>query len=320
MRRYGATLIELLLVLGILLILMAVLLPAVQQVRAAAQRLKCRDQMRQLALACHHYESALGRLPPSAAKLLQPTARNPYVQPIFWRVYVGPYVEEEALFREAQEDSARAIDLMDANPPHRGLGRPRKLFQCPADPRLSETKDIYVELIYRNNKQVRVNVAVSSYLACSGTNYKKRDGAMTPGQSPALVQFIDGTSQTFLLGERPPPNSFEQGWLYGGSGYNPQGGLDACLGVAELNSHNPYVKLQGRSDYKLYKCPPGPYGFEVPGEDRVCIPFQFWSLHAGGANFAMADGSVRWVPYTIDPATFRALGTRAGGEVIAGNE
>jgi prepilin-type processing-associated H-X9-DG protein len=66
----------------------------------------------------------------------------------------------------------------------------------------------------------------------------------------------------------------------------------------------------------MQQCPRGPYSF-VAGANRQCDTFHFWSYHSGGANFAMADGSVKLVPYTIGDLVMQDLATRAGGEIIS---
>src|SRR5262245_17739990 len=95
-KRRGFTLLELLVVIAIIAVLIGLLLPAVQKVREAASRMKCANQLRQLALACHNYHDAHGHLPPGGITSL-PNETPAYNQG-GWTVYVLPYMEQENLF------------------------------------------------------------------------------------------------------------------------------------------------------------------------------------------------------------------------------
>jgi prepilin-type processing-associated H-X9-DG protein len=94
------------------------------------------------------------------------------------------------------------------------------------------------------------------------------------------------------------------GWWYGGVGDDGEGSVEVILGARELN-HSP-LGLGG--------CPYGPYSFRVGSFQENCSRFHFWSPHTGGANFAFADGSVRFLRYSDD--ILPALATRTGGEVV----
>ncbi len=132
-------------------------------------------------------------------------------------------------------------------------------------------------------------------------------------QSTRLGEIADGQSNTLLIGERPPSADFWYGWWYAtGSGSISTG--DVTLGVAELNPATA-PGGQGTGTY-LKDCPPGPYRYG-PGRNEQCDALHFWSYHWMGAHFALADGSVRLIPYGIDDATMRGLATRSGGEVVS---
>jgi prepilin-type processing-associated H-X9-DG protein len=105
-----------------------------------------------------------------------------------------------------------------------------------------------------------------------------------------------------MLGERPPPTLLDLGWWYRGWGQSRDGSAEMLLGVAEKNVSNT-------------GCIPGPYRFVNGNLQIQCDVFHFWSLHSGGANFAFADGSVRFMSYSADNI-MPALATRAGGEVV----
>jgi prepilin-type processing-associated H-X9-DG protein len=109
-----------------------------------------------------------------------------------------------------------------------------------------------------------------------------------------------------LIGERPPSVDDHFGWWYGGAGQTNSsfvyGSLDSFMGVSEFNE-----------TYKLPMCERGPHQFQRGSLKDFCSTLHFWSLHPNGANFAFADGSVRFMNYSAK-AVLPALATRAGGE------
>lgn len=144
---------------------------------------------------------------------------------------------------------------------------------------------------------------MTSYLGVAGLNTGRADGSLFLDSNLRLNDITDGTSSTLLVGERPPSTDFRYGWWYAGWGQNKDGEGDGVLGVRtfcrEVSSG----------------CPEGPYHFTAGRFDNQCDAFHFWSPHPGGANFAFADGSVRFLRYSADPI-MPALPTRAGGETV----
>jgi prepilin-type processing-associated H-X9-DG protein len=120
-----------------------------------------------------------------------------------------------------------------------------------------------------------------------------------------LSDVSDGTSHTLAAGERPPSPDSQFGWWYGGGGQAGTGSLDSVLGVRELN-----VAVQVAAG-----CGRGPFAFAPGKVDGPCDIFHYWSLHAGGANFLMCDGSVRFLSYDSD-SLLPALATRARGDSV----
>jgi prepilin-type processing-associated H-X9-DG protein len=173
-------------------------------------------------------------------------------------------------------------------------------------------------------------LAGTNYFGVSGTNAEARDGLFTSDQTVRLLDVLDGTSQTLMVGER----GFRKGALdvidtsddidnlrfgnwFSAVGQR-NGSVGVVLGVRELNFNSGKRVLWWERD-----CPPGPYHFGPPKMTRdttgalreECDLFQFWSYHPGGANFLYADGSVHFLGYGAD-AILPALATRAGGEVV----
>src|SRR5262249_28649516 len=98
-------------------------------------------------------------------------------------------------------------------------------------------------------------------------------------------------SQTVMVGERPPSADFRYGWWYAGDGQGDTGSADMLLGVRERNMAD---------DDTFRGCPAGPYNFKAGELANQCDALHFWSLHAGGAHFLFADGSVHFLSYSAD--------------------
>ncbi len=291
--RRALSLVELLVVVAIVATLIALLLPAVQRVRAAAQRTACLNNLKQLGLAAHGYANSQRALPPGCS-YRNGTDPQPHLT---WMARLLPHLENDALWR----DCVRAFeqDRFFQSPPHFPiLGRFMAAFTCPADPR-SQTPWAYT----------RFQVAFTDYLGVEGTDLTRKDGALYLDSRVALADIADGTANTLLAGERPPSADHHLGWWYAGWGQNKTGSTDSVLGVRELCRHPRY-----------WACPHGPYEFTDGGTDGgpddPCDAFHFWSFHPGGGHFLFADGSARFLVYAAD-AALPALATRAGGEPVA---
>jgi prepilin-type processing-associated H-X9-DG protein len=287
-------------VIAIIAILIGLLLPAVQKVREAAARMSCSNNMKQLALACHSYESAHSKLPPPRG-----TFAAVFTAYRGWMCDILPYIEQVALHQQ--------VDTFPAF--FTGHAQPVKMFTCPSDPR---------NLLAR---PAPGNGALTSYLGVTGAytqttgvpapyrpgdGVSARDGIFDPGpnsNSPAaasrgmrLQAITDGTSNTLLLGERPPDRPLFWGW-WGASDYDT---LLATVNSVYLNpatetGSNPICVAPGR--------------FSPGNPNNACHSNHFYSMHTGGANWAMGDGSVRFLSYSAQPLTLPAA-TAAGGEVF----
>ena len=304
--RRAFTLIELLVVIAIIAVLIGLLLPAVQKVRDVGYRITCQNSLKQIGLALHSYHDINGRFPPAIAEATS-GARVKW-QWVSWMARILPYVEQPGLYRDMEEAFAGQGSAQDPfrNPPHRGLAYVVPLFRCPADDRQ-----------YVATYAGGLTVAFTGYLGVSGTNLRTYDGILHWNSLVRIADIPDGTSNTLAVGERPPSWDLVFGWWYAGAGQwdrsfggvRNSGSSDVTLGGAELN-------IRSNSIPQMNACPPGPYTF-TPG--RIldpCDQFHFWSLHHGGSNFVLGDGSVRFLTYGIAPI-FAALSTRDKGEPAA---
>lgn len=293
-QRPAFTLIELLVVFAIAGILMGLLLSAVQRVRRTAARVKCQNNLKQISLAVHNYHETHQAFPPGMSYAAD-QLRYPYLG---WTARILPFVEQASLW-----ESARTAFTTDPDPlefyGHTAhypiMGKVVANFTCPMDGRISAP-------VAKGPCQF----AFTSYLGVAGSDYRIHDGVFFLDSRVRMVEIRDGASNTLLIGERPPPPDLSFGWWYRGWGQNKDGSAEMLLGVRELNNLGT----------RYPACTPGPYHFANGRLDNQCHMFHFWSLHSGGANFALADGSVRFLSYSAN-SIMPALATRAGGEAVS---
>lgn len=287
-RRRGVTLIEVLVALGVMSLLLGLILPAILRAREMSDRVACQSNLRQIALALTLYHLDHGALPPGRTPVSPPVEWHG----LSWMVHILPYLD-----MRQEHDEARAACLITpatfSSPPHVVAEKVVPLYVCPLDSRLrSPQLNLDGEL-----------VGLSSYLGVAGGT--KFDGLLgLPGRGISFDEAFDGLSFTLLVGERPPPDTFGSGQWYGA--------------VARLGGDPLAGPFRGWLMQALGGPPDpcgGPVGFGPGRTDNPCDRWHFWSLHPGGANFAFADGSVRFMPYGAK-AIMPALATRDGGEII----
>jgi len=292
--RAAFTLIELLVVIAIISTLMGLLLSAVQRVREAAARAKCQNNLKQISLALLNYESAKQILPTGHRGLFNPQGQ------VFsgWTLDILPFLEQPTVYTNALAAYQTNRNPF-VNPPHTDLNTVLPVFLCPSDGRIDAPQFA---------PRSKVFVAFTSYLGVNGKDQSTHDGVLYQGSRIRMADILDGASTTLLLGERPPSTDFQFGWWYVGIGFHVTGAGDLTLGVRETNLPPIVPGAQ--------KCPPGSYPFMPGNFNNECDMFHFWSPHPDGANFAFADGAVRFLTYSASPI-LPALASRAGGEVVA---
>jgi prepilin-type processing-associated H-X9-DG protein len=250
-----------------------------------------------------------------------------------------------------------------------GLSTAQPIFGCPSDSRTLSAADAKGEKIGLGSATIKV--AFTGYMGVSGVSHRGGGGAvvlnnehddfagnrqyqtgtgpltgmngiLVPRQSNVLtpraiggVKFsdiTDGTSNTFMVGERPPSADLEFGWLWadlGASAFGQQvnqqkgdGEAGVLLGVSERND-GPSQAVWHHEDNSpcLAGHPlaanPAAYKFAPGRLTDQCDMFHYWSLHSGGLNMLMGDGSCRFVSYSMEPWVQRAMATRNGGEVVS---
>src|SRR5262245_44161747 len=279
-RRHGFTLIELLVVIAVIAVLMALLVPAVQHVREAARRMQCRNNLRQIALALHNYHERSGSFPPSSVV----GGNGLDVGWWSWIVRVLPELDQQPLYSHLDLNE----DIWTCCHKYRPYTSTQlTVLLCPSDP--------HGERVYESDVECPGGeaYALTDYLGCRGSARTVPGNGVFPdlNRVTRLEHIRDGTSQTILLGERPAEPTAYWGWWATGFGLDLRGLGESILDASEgLHPGD----LNASSDLLHY-----------------------WSTHAGGAHFALCDGSVRFLSYAIDQETFHALASRDGGEVVS---
>jgi len=294
-RRKGFTLIELLVVIAIIAVLIGLLLPAVQKVREAAQRMSCQNNLKQIGLGLHHHHDTYGCFPSNGGYMagdpdtpyklttsgaggtnarwgLADPKKSGRNQPGCWAFAILPYVEQGNLFQAAPDNGTQGVPIPIYLCPVR---RPVHAWDIPhPDPFLGPN---------RHDEGGNRNPWSSTDYAANQRVIDNRPNVM------GIADITDGSSNTILVGEKSmDPRGYTSGSWYwnqpvfsGGSG-----------GTARLGTY-------------VYR-------------DAIGVPFaDHWgSAHPAGAQFLFADGSVRNLSYTIPHTEVLKMLTPRGGEVI----
>jgi prepilin-type N-terminal cleavage/methylation domain-containing protein len=287
--RAGFTLVELLVVIAIIGILIALLLPAVQAAREAARGANCRSNMKNIALGLHNYHGTHNTFPPGFMR------QDKREESWSWPSFTLPFLEQQSLYNALGVDNRRLADLFiaaggDLKSPEIALVQTSlPIFRCPSDstPPLLPNKQNGDRHFEGNNTPNGFEPAASSYMGLRGFRDARCEptgpieqcatrGIFHGNSDVGFRRITDGTSNTFLVGER----DFR------------------CKSGSWIGSRNP----EGPDMYSCYYVVARvsiKFNHPTTGAHNTCTE-GFSSAHPGGGFFALCDGSVRFISENID--------------------
>jgi len=291
-RRRGFTLIELLVVIAIIAVLIALLLPAVQQAREAARRSQCINNLKQHGLALHNYHDTYSAFPPGWIGVQANVSHMEGPSGFAWGAHTLPYLDQASLYGQINFN----VSLLD---PTNDVARKAVLgvFRCPSD----SSTDTWQLGEEGNPTNILATLPTANYVGSFGTegaedlcvaapfpaSQCRGDGMFSHNSKLRIVDITDGTSNTILLGEHKSDRKLD--WHSTWVGLVP-GGEEATarfLGVSDHTPNHPALHID-----------------------------DFSSWHTGGVHLLFGDGRVRFLTQSVDLGVFRAITTRAGGEVV----
>ncbi|MHC2069415.1 DUF1559 family PulG-like putative transporter [Bremerella sp. T1] len=286
--RSGFTLVELLVVIAIIGVLIALLLPAVQQAREAARRMQCTNNLKQLGLGLHNHHDTYGHFPTGYEFRSGFTDGDPQWG---WAAFLMPFLEQETVY-DALDPANQTVATAIANANDLAVMQtPLDMFRCPSDtgPDLNNQRELVDEA-----------TAVSNYIGSNSSDLACRDDGIPGGNYGAdgifwensecnFSDITDGTSNTFAIGERcwnmNRTNGTGKANYYAGNIYGVEGRL--VTGGSPISTRTLYSVLGGTVRALNY------------ARNDAYESSSYSSLHPGGVQFLFCDGSVQFIPETV---------------------
>jgi prepilin-type N-terminal cleavage/methylation domain-containing protein/prepilin-type processing-associated H-X9-DG protein len=323
MKRRGFTLIELLVVIAIIAILIALLVPAVQKVRAAAARLQCQNNLKQIGLGLHNHHSALGRFP--VGGLSSPFSSGTMRSDATALIQLLPYLEQANIYNKADLNKNIQDKVNDPSVTQQEV----PIFLCPADPISAKMND-YGRSNYLAS--IGANATASNLDGTTGGAFHRPAPSFIPGAAKGwtILAITDGSSNTAAYSEvkRGPCSGTTPDdlivWKFAAIASNT-----APTGCNTTAGNNGNFSYAGASYFRAGVMWTAFYTHTVsPNDNRFfyCVDNTLLkghigakSYHDGGVNLLLCDGSVRFVTNSVDATTWARVGSRSDGQVIPGD-
>ena len=323
--RRGFTLIELLVVIAIIAVLVGLLVPAVQKVREAANRMKCSNNLKQIGLALHNYQSVAEKYPLAGSYPLGSTANDMYSV----QARLLPFIEQGNLYSQIDLNATPATQLQV-------IGQRIAIYLCPSEIADRSRDQGGGKITYPLN----YGANFGTWFVWSPVTGQGGDGAITVNYQTRPADFTDGMSNTIGFSEVKAYQAYVRNTAAPTSLNQPiPADVSAVAGMAATGSYRGEV---GHTEWTDSPCHQTGVSFVFTPNTRVLFSnggvnldidmltqvegshgskpsyaaITSRSYHSGGVNSLLMDGSVRFVGQSIGVSTWRALGTRAGGEVV----
>ncbi len=333
-KRRAFTLIELLVVIAIIGVLISLLLPAVQKVRAAALRIKCANNMKQLGIALSHYHDVEKAFPPGMEE--KKGIQYPGVAAELYRWSMQsrllPYIEQQNLSKIIDLGNPLFIDYQYTVAPQNvhGVSQSISVFLCPADWALP-----FVPI---DPNQTDPKFGPCNYMASIGSGAKggariNADGVCYASSRVRIAEITDGTSNTAIMSESvlgsggapllnnaPGPSQIPLVYAWIGSSMPLTTNMCEQAKVWNTNGNSKWADSEVYCTLYDHFYPPNAATWDCVTADYFTLAGFSWrtarSKHPGGVNLLLCDGSVRFVANSVNLKTWTALGSRNGGETF----
>ncbi|QDV21400.1 Type II secretion system protein G precursor [Gimesia panareensis] len=283
--RSGFTLIELLVVIAIIAILIALLLPAVQQAREAAHRSSCKNNLMQVNIALQNYEMAHNVLPSGSVNPTGPVRNESKGYHVSWVLQILPYLDERVAFNKFDFNESAYAPVNKQVAEYRILS-----LRCPSNPTPGHS---YAGM--QNDVEAPIDV--------------NNNGVLFLNSSVRYDEILDGCSKTIFIGEFIEGN--QRGWVSGTRSTLRNAGTQ--LNSRELTYFSGKAKFDERTQPE--NSTNGSGGSQASQNPLYVGGFS--SYHMGGAHFGLGDGSVRFISENIDEGIYQALANRHDGQLIS---
>jgi len=297
-RRQGFTLTELLVVIAVITVLIAVLLPAVQQAREAARYVTCRNNLKQVGLALHNYDTINRVLPPSSTSQIDLGVWSPIPTQYHlhsWASLILPYLEQQTLENQVNYNVS-ALDPLNQKAASTALA----VYRCPSYSGTTYSQTPQYQALFKS-------YAIRNYAAMGATTvgklYQNPNGVFYAGSTTRITDVKDGTSTTIFIVETREQDAAV--WIDGGT---------AAVTSHPYDDTNPpdYAQPQLALNYTPFFVPTGGQG--------ITCNYGPSSQHPGGVTHLFGDGSVRFISPLVNIQVYDALVTPDGHEQVESSD